>query len=81
MPHYIVTLLTDEREDSSTLGVTSLWAANVEDAVTQALAKTASRLPAFVERCERAHVVAVDGTSIVRDIPYSQRLMFLPDGA
>lgn len=81
MPHYVVTLLTDERDLSNAIAVSEVWAANVDDAITQALAQAGAQFPEFVERCERAHVVTDDTSSIVRDIPYSRRLMFLPDGA
>jgi len=81
MPHYVVTLLTDDRDLSNAIAVSEVWAANVDEAVRTALAQVGMQQPSFVEFIERAHVVTDDTTSIVRDIPYSQRLLFMPDGA
>jgi hypothetical protein len=81
MPHYVVTLLTDDRDMSQAIAVAEVWAPNVDDAITSALAQVGMQHPSFVEFIERAHVVTDDTTSIVRDIPYSRRLLFMPDGA
>jgi len=81
MPHYVVTLFTDDRDLSNAIAVSEVWAANVDEAVRTALAQAGAQFPEFVERCERAHVVDDDTNSIVRDIPYSTRLLFMPDGA
>jgi hypothetical protein len=81
MPHYVVTLLTDDRDISQAVAVAEVWTQNVDDAITSALAQVGMQYPSFVEFVERAHVVADDCTSIMRDIPYSRRLLFMPDGA
>jgi hypothetical protein len=81
MPHYVVTLLTDAHDFVEGAAVAEVWAPNVDEAVLSALAFAALQHPDFVERCERAHVVTDDASSIMRDIPYATRLRFMPDGA
>ena len=81
LEHYVVTLFTEEGNPAHAIAVGEVFATDVDDAITQSLAQVGMQYPDFLEWCERAHVVADDTSTVVREIPYARRLAFMPDGA